>query len=541
MRRRGLTASQVLALAAALIWSCTTSTITRAQQFDIRGLRGIPVLSAKPDSFAEAKLYIESEIAKGLPRLQRWRSDFDELKEHKAVAVEYRAPFENPFAPYLYRFKYFAPSIGHWGGAWEYDTLEGAKEAALKNCEGSCVIYREDGKIGVQDHLVQEYISAKKAYFAAKIDELERSTKIVGLERALQASSVPAEVPIKLAPVYPIQISYPDHQQDYASACFDHVFYALLPEQEANWKTQLKSVVERGSYGTYQRSVNTVLDFDKPRNDRIMTRMARFASHIHYQEDPVSAKMLKLPRNIADALSGEIIEEIWVEGAVRITSDGLPLVVEEVASPLAIKTNKGFYLGVQIRVPNVNGGCYVSKPFAGKVMDLSKCGDSTSCILGATQVLLETARRTLKEEPFLAHDIDNEPFGPGEFGLKRQFEESKILGPPYYELATYTVQTWAAGSEDPFYSLYRRQDYMGVNPNRREGGKLFVFLKISYVLTVSSHKNGTYSEPSMAEISKVDLVTSSKIKEVIQRTCAAVGGQMDGGVCDVPTAKGIVQ
>jgi hypothetical protein len=334
----------------------------------------------------------------------------------------------------------------------------------------------------------------------------------------------------------PITIDYPDWQQDYESVCQDRVFYALLPIKHSKRAAYLKNLAKIenfGLYGSYTRALNTVSDFTAVREGRLMEKMAKFIRSYHFHSDPRLSKEIILPKNIDDALKGEVIQAIWIEGVTRITNSGLPLVIGDVVAPIAIKTNRGLYGGVEVRMPKVEGGCYVSKPFSNKVIDLSICAGDMPCARNVLNTLLRALKTSFTASPIGAEEIVNEEFAPGEFALKRERRPSEILGPPYYEISTYTVETWIADSENPWGSLYGRQTFKGLSEDRTNKAKdhLLLFLKVSHVLTTSVHRNGKYFEPATNEVAKFESVISKTTKDAVSTACEKLKGRIDSGVC----------
>ena len=115
-------------------------------------------------------------------------------------------------------------------------------------------------------------------------------------------------------------------------------------------------------------------------------------------------------------------------------------------------------------------------------------------------LFLAHIRDELGAPPLSATPILNEPFGPGEFGMVRNELPSVALGEPNYERSTYFVQTWVAKSENPFGSLYGRQDFQGVGEaSIRDGDDVRLFLKVKHIFTRAKHRLGAYEEPSRQE------------------------------------------
>src|SRR5262245_54191645 len=110
--------------------------------------------------------------------------------------------------------------------------------------------------------------------------------------------------------------------------------------------------------------------------------------------------------------------------------------------------------------------------------------------------------------------------------MKREFQPSQILGAPYYELSTYTIETWVADKDNPFYSLYQRQNFKGVDVSRvMNNSSLYLFLKVSHILTRSAHKNGTYSEPERSEVEKFAGVIRDVVNGAVVKVCSTLRGR----------------
>lgn len=510
---------------------------------DLNNLKGIPFLDTKVEDREYVKQILQASIMERLKSLENWPGDYAALAKHKAIAVEYDKPSPNGFVPYLYRHEYIRPHVGYWGGAWEYDTLEGARERALAQCNRNCIVILEDDKVLITDAMVDEYLKARQDYIDSLVTKFTKAEKLVLVTRDAEAPKPAKTLNVRLSAASPISVGYPDWQQDYSSACQDRVFHALFPvaENEVDrYVRELSDRENRGIYGRYERTVNTTKDFTSRGGStddggRMTERMARFTKRYSFSSDPVTDKSVILEKNLSDALAGEVIQDLWVEGSVRVTHDGLPLIVDEKVSPLALRTNKAFYLGVQIRMPDDGDGCYVSKPFSNRVLDFTACAGDYACATNVTNTFLRTLKDAFQRRPLLAVEITNEEFAPGEFGMKREYQRSAVLGRPYYEFSTYTVETWVADEENPFYSLYQRQKFKGIDERRvKERQRLQLFLKVSHIFTRSVHKNGTYSEPERTQIAKFERAVKQSVTGAIQSACRSLKGTMNGTVCTVP-------
>lgn len=221
--------------------------------------------------------------------------------------------------------------------------------------------------------------------------------------------------------------------------------------------------------------------------------------------------------------------------------------IESSYAPVAIQTDKALFLGVEVRMPPIQGGCYVSKPFAGKAIDVAGCGADRSCILRSLNGLLSSLRKTFSAAPILAEQIHGSVAAPGEIEMARERKPSKILGAPYYELSTYFFETWIAEDEDPYGSLYGRHHFKGENGVQRVGEYTekasLVFLRVDHIFTRSVHRNGVYSEPEPNEIARMESAVKSATTSAIAHACKGIHGVFEEPVCKVrsPLTGGAAQ
>lgn len=512
------------------------------QQINTNDLLGIPFLENREKiSKDSVRSLIEEKIMKRIRNLDNWKN-YDSLPMNKVIAISYSEPMINMLVPSMYRHNNIEFPIGGWGGSWNNELLKDARASAIEYCkqfgDGECIPFLENKTVLVSDRMIDDFIKLRSEYIQQQIDDLKNAKRTIILNNSLdlikksKKDSLPKQ---SISPSKPIHIGYPDNQQDYASICQDLVFYAMIKYDSSkidSLKNQLDKVIKTSSYGKYNRTINTVIDFKAEKSGRLMEKMCYFSKHFSFENNPVENNALFLPYNLKKIFEKETIKEIWVEGATRITSKGLPLKIDELMRPIAIETDKGFYIGVQIKMPDDGGRCYVSKPFSNKVFELSNCIGDFNCEKSALNTLLSSIKTQLEDDPISASIVQNEVFAPGEFAMERNRKPSKVLGMPNYELSTYLIESWIANSENPFYSLYNRQDYKGLNKNRpQSGNQLFLFLKVSHILTKSSHKNGIYQEPNENEIQKYDEIVKGLINNAIKSSCNELEGTFNNNIC----------
>jgi hypothetical protein len=521
--------------------------IADAQENVLKDMIGIYEEIPSRDSI---KSIIHQGIMDMLPEEEPWKKRYDTLPKHKSIAIGYGSRMYRKFlAVLMYSLKNINSNITDCFAVWDYKKTKQAIKGALEECKKDtlednfkCFTIMIDDSLIIPETLIDEYINTYKECRKKRTEILEKAKKIYLIDNAFQSIGFLKKDSMNsynISTHQPLHVGYPDEQQDYAYACQKRVLYALKPikNNEINQvKLKLDSICNAHFYGEYYRSVNTVFDFLKSTPDSMAEKMCHFSNHFKFISNPVKDSSIILPTNLEEALKEEVIEEIWVESSVRITEKGTPLVIDDKARPLAIMTDKGFYLGIQIKTPDPGHRCYVSKPFTNKVVQFSVCIDDISCAEKVQNILFETIQKNLFSDPIGATIIQDGEFGPGEFWMERQFKPSLVLGSPYYERTTYTVQSFVADKDDPWYSLYDRFVYKGVNKGNnslKKGKELYLFLKVNYILTYSAHKNGTYSEPNEMTIKKYNETLHKVIEKSLSEACVKLQGNMNSSICEI--------
>jgi hypothetical protein len=267
------------------------------------------------------------------------------------------------FASYQYRQDSIMPRISRWGGAWEFDTMEEARSEAKKQCGAKCISFMENDDVVGMDRLVNDYISTRQDVIKRERRQLASAKLGILLDHPHKPRAISTRRQRQLQAVIEndeIAIGYPDAQRDYLSACSDLVFYALLPVAPKTAHKdvlKLESLQRNGLYDFHTRTALMARDTSATSTGATVDQMARFAKSYQFANDSVVKRQVRLPKNLADAIAGETIRELWIEGSVRTWKDGTPLVEDREVSPLAIRTNKGFYLGVEIHMPDDHSSC----------------------------------------------------------------------------------------------------------------------------------------------------------------------------------------
>jgi len=118
--------------------------------------------------------------------------------------------------------------------------------------------------------------------------------------------------------------------------------------------------------------------------------------------------------------------------------------------------------------------------------------------------------------------------------MNREHKPSYLLGAPYYESSTYTIETWAAEDDNPFGSLYGRESFKGTSSDHlQRADQIYFFLKVSHVHTRAVHKNDTYSDPSITEIDKIDDGVNKAATKALTTACTSLKGTFEGTMCKI--------
>jgi hypothetical protein len=328
-------------------------------------IEGLPFLEISQSYDRDAiRIKINKSIIKRLSELENWHGDYDNLPDQKAVAIAYEHMEVNILDRFENRLDTIEPYIRRWGGGWGYDSLAAAKSGAQKQCGENCIIYLANSHAVGVDRLVDDYIKKREEYKKYQIDQFKKAQLIVLIDRAVKSPPRYGATPLTPIPFSahdPLQIGYPDHQRDDLSWCEDLVFDGLVPvgePEKSGYIGKLTVLEERGLYGFYKRSTFRDRNFMTSAPGKMMDSMARFTKSVGFTTNPVSKGSVILPQKLADVISGQVIRRIWVEGAVRVSDNGTPLVTDAQVAPLALQTDRKFYIGVEIHLPDEHGSCF---------------------------------------------------------------------------------------------------------------------------------------------------------------------------------------
>lgn len=356
----GLVLSMILVARVPTVWS-------QAPRIMPEEITGIPFLQPQPSyNRKEIRELLINYIKTRLERLDNWPSDYASLPREKAVAIRYSGMQDDVFLPYQERPDYIRPKIDYWGGSWENASLDEAIAGAKKECGEKCIEFFEGDNVVALDDLVTDYITRRNQEIQSQKKEFRNAQLIVLISRPnsrmlSQGNSRRTQIPVPFPLEETLHVGYPDSARDNLSWCSHRVFYGLAPvfdpSQKASDLRALMFMERNGLYGFYKRSSKSARDFRSSQSGRMMDRMARFTRAFHFDADPIEDQRIVLPNNLSDALNGQKIRRLWIEGSVRVSSKAVPLVVDMEVSPLAVETDRNFYLGVEIHMPDNGATC----------------------------------------------------------------------------------------------------------------------------------------------------------------------------------------
>lgn len=111
---------------------------------------------------------------------------------------------------------------------------------------------------------------------------------------------------------------------------------------------------------------------------------------------------LKFPKILEEGLAKTGVKAVWMEVTARVSSNGKPILVLDGVKPLAVETNRGILLGVEVKWPQPDWVCGVVKPVPAKeVFRVIGC-DEKSCLTPLQEQVIRAAIATLQAPPFEA-------------------------------------------------------------------------------------------------------------------------------------------
>lgn len=241
----------------------------------------------------------------------------------------------------------------------------------------------------------------------------------------------------------------------------------------------------------------------------------------------------RFPKSWSDTLAKQALQRIWVECAVKVDSNGIPVDAPlRHMRPIALQTMSGLYLISQsVDGVNVKHGYFVQFNTAA----FRITGDSKKVSPSSIKTLMDSYAKNLKrsfeEGILLASEDTTSPAPPGEYHFRRDFKPSKVLKGfhgPFNELSYYNVRWWRVGDDG--------QELYTLAPAHKGGYGAIgssIVIQVSHSLTISAGLSNEYSEPTSDQVAKYHAAISEVMLTAIQDTAAQFRGVSKDGVYEI--------
>jgi hypothetical protein len=416
---------------------------------------------------------------------------------------------------------------------WEEDSVPASTPAqvALSECTKwrsenksscDCAEIAEDMKptAKISPEVERDYRENTSGYYSPERFLIAKKTVLLDSAAGSKPRAEHPEYSRGVTPSTPAPMDYPYAGIDYDEACWGLYTYLLakaMPGQESRIRERLASLENEGAYGCLKSGIDLIPgEIDDPAQTP--------EEHCKVAVKVTGARLLeafKFPKTIGDALKRENVKSIWIEVAERVAKDGRPILIMDGVKPLAVETDRGIFLGAEVKWPTPEWACAVTTAFPGQeILKISNC-KGNSCTFWQRK-MLDGVIITLKNKPFEA----DEPVltgVPGEYSLSRESKQSDVLGSPYYECSEYLMEVWTSGG---------RQILLDFFPSGRgTGNGSSLFLNLTQVLTTSANKLAKCEEPDSWQINKYKSELIKSLTNSIAMTCKTFGGAVQSGTC----------
>jgi hypothetical protein len=220
-------------------------------------------------------------------------------------------------------------------------------------------------------------------------------------------------------------------------------------------------------------------------------------------------------------LEDEELTRVWLEVGIRVGPDGIPLSVPvPTARPIAVETNRKLYT-VTERFDNSRGSQMGHMiVFKNQIFDLSTCsqGDCGDIAMSEYVKALENTFAT----DLSARMLRNLRFPRGEVWFGQSYEQSLVLGPPWYEVSRYVVQ-W-----------FGREAAVMIDTSSGKGrtSAKRLFLIVDQEYTLSPNRNGTYLDARPDQEDRYKRAVDSVVRTALANACETIKGLMVEKVVD---------
>lgn len=424
----------------------------------------------------------------------------------------------------------FRPHVHYYGYAFEQLSLNDAETKSMSACRvyehshtGWCTciaIKNDDGFIEAgKNYLLEKGKENWRWIRQQRINTLETTKFSYALFRSINEPNEPntKTAGTQLSLSEPVVVGYPDTIRDYNQLCLGRYSYALKKIAEDSAEFALINKFANGTiFGCHWVAVDTVRDYLDTRPKRMYEQQCKFVARSQFTTNPITAGSLIMPENLSFAIKDEVVIEFWGQGLVRANGEGFPLAKRELTAPLAIRTNRGLYLGVEALAPDPGFKCSTSTPLATRLFDVEGCGaEMKECGWQLRGDFATRVQRKLAAE--MKAELDRgELYAPGSFGMKRQDRKSIFGSSNQYERSGYLFQSWNDDDDDLPMNVYVMSKLVEVR------GKRYIYAKLTHNIQIASNRAGPYVDNDDI-LRKYKSALSRLVTDAHQETCAAFG------------------
>jgi hypothetical protein len=305
-----------------------------------------------------------------------------------------------------------------------------------------------------------------------------------------------------------VVLGYPDCDYDYRCYCQNSFSYRLQRVDVARaseLRKQVSELEQLPMFGCYE----TGRDLRGKSQHR-----CRFVRKVQLARDDNAFKEISLPNSIGPTVT------TWIESVVRVDRELLP--IEETAPgsmPILAESDEATYEVIEGFSPH-REDCDMEVSSTGKVFDFFSCRQDLKCIGRSLETFRSAIRSELSTDPFNATEIHDQPIPPGEMWMRHKYKASAILGPPYFELATYVFKFWFAGTD------------RGPSSTEPNGSMHSLYLNVVESITCQAGIGGErYSEPRPEQLAAYKSAIDAAVARALSKACRDVRGQVKESLC----------
>jgi hypothetical protein len=417
------------------------------------------------------------------------------------------------------------PQVSYYGYATEQPSVAEARARALTQCQDAmargvsghkctCVVSEINDEAAPD---LNQLIGRAKDALRDEVVAVEVRLKATERHRVIDLLTRESRSPrtaeaFRLSPAMPLRLGYADWSRDYDAVCLERYWYSLEPVTDDDKERVLRSInaLPQGPIlDCHDVSVDTRRE---PRRSKPGVLMEHECSFVSLLRD-VSTD--NLPTAWRALVSRDHVSTLWVAGTVRLSDNGIPLLVRPISTPVAMQTDRDLFLAIEMKSPDPGYGCSVSYPLEGMIFDAGACINQKACVSAFMERFVNALQSFLSKSPFEATLIQNHRRPPGEFSMQRYALPSLFLDSGEYEKSTYTLETWSDDGNDSPGNLYYMSNLKG-----RTGR--FVYASLSHIFTHAANKAGPYVDTEPEGIAVAASVTKAA-SQAVSDACQGLG------------------